>query len=99
MQNTVEQTVEQQAKRLRRSKVGAVVSDKMDKTVVVLVERKVKHPMFHKYYTRSKKYMAHDETSVSHVGDKVLIVETRPLSKRKRWKVKEVLSKAQAEAQ
>jgi small subunit ribosomal protein S17 len=95
--NEGEQSVE--AKRLRRTKVGAVVSDKMDKTVVVLVERKIKHPMFHKYYARSKKYMAHDETGISHVGDKVLIVETRPQSKRKRWKVKEVLSKAEVEAQ
>lgn len=81
--------------RLRRSKVGQVLSNKMDKTVVVSVERMVKHPVFRKYYKRSKTYMAHDLENKCGVGDKVLIVETRPLSKNKRWAVREILTKAE----
>lgn len=64
---------------------GVVVSDKMDKTVVVKVDRYVKHPKYGKYYTISKKYKAHDENNVHKVGDKVMIVESRPLSKDKRF--------------
>ena len=78
----------------RKSRDGVVVSDKMDKTVVVLVERRVKHPRYHKTVTRSKRYKAHDETNDVNVGDRVRIVETRPLSKDKRFRVAEVLERA-----
>lgn len=66
---------------------GVVVSDKMDKTVVVRVDRYVKHPKYQKYYTISKKYKAHDEGNTKHVGDKVEIVETRPISKDKTFAI------------
>jgi small subunit ribosomal protein S17 len=71
----------------RRVLQGIVVSDAMDKSVVVKVERKIKHPLYKKYIRRSKKYMAHDEDNSVKVGDKVSIRETRPLSKRKCWEV------------
>ena len=73
---------------------GIVVSDKMDKTVVVRVERLVRHPVYHKTVKRRKKFKAHDETNQCGVGDKVLLIESRPLSRDKRWRVKEVLAKA-----
>jgi len=78
----------------RKEFIGTVVSDKMDKTVVVMVETLVKHPLYGKYVKRRKKYMAHDENNECRVGDKVLIEETRPLSKRKRWRVKQILERA-----
>jgi small subunit ribosomal protein S17 len=78
---------------LRKQRVGIVVSDKMDKTVVVLVERRLKHPIYKKYITRSKKFLAHDEKNECQIGDKVLIMETRPLSRRKRWRVVEIIEK------
>ncbi len=78
----------------RKEFIGVVVSDKMDKTVVVMVERLVKHPLYGKYIKRRKKYMAHDEKNECKIGDKVLIEETRPLSRRKRWRVKKILEKA-----
>ncbi len=78
----------------RKTLTGVVVSDKMEKSVVVLVERRVLHKRFKKYITRSKKYMAHDEEQICRVGDKVLIEETRPLSKRKRWRVRSIIEKA-----
>ncbi len=78
----------------RKIRVGTVISDKMDKTVIVGVERKVAHPLYGKKMTRTKKYYAHDEESVAHIGDTVRIVETRPLSKTKRWRVAEVLEQA-----
>ena len=73
---------------------GTVVSDKMDKTVVVRVERLVRDPYYEKYVRRYSRFMAHDETNACRVGDKVRIIEHRPLSKRKRWKVQETLAKA-----
>ncbi|MBX6391855.1 MAG: 30S ribosomal protein S17 [Burkholderiales bacterium] len=76
---------------------GRVVSDKMDKTVTVLVERRVKHPLYGKYITRSKKYHAHDENNEIRQGDLVVIEECRPISKTKTWKVTKVLEKAKAE--
>jgi small subunit ribosomal protein S17 len=76
-----------------RTKVGTVVSNKMQKTVVVAVENLVKHGMYQKYIKRTSKFLAHAENPLN-VGDRVLIEETRPLSKRKRWNVKEVLEKA-----
>jgi len=78
----------------RKEFIGTVVSDKMDKTVVVMVETLVKHPLYGKYVKRRKKYMAHDENNECRVGDKVLIEETRPLSRRKRWRVKQILERA-----
>ena len=71
----------------RRVMQGVVVSDKGDKTIVVRVERRVMHPLYKKFITRSKKYMAHDEANAFKVGDTVRIVECRPLSARKRWEV------------
>ncbi len=79
---------------LRKERTGLVVSDKMDKTVTVLVETKSKHPLYKKTVTRSKKYKAHDELNECGVGDKVLIVETRKLSKDKYFRVVEILEKA-----
>ncbi len=73
-----------------------VVSDKMDKTVVVRVERLVKDPTYKKYVRRYSRFMAHDESNACGVGDRVRIIEHRPLSKRKRWKVQETLQKAAA---
>ena len=75
-------------------RVGIVVSDKMDKTVTVAIERLVQHPRYKKYIRRTKKVLAHDERNECRVGDKVLIVETRPLSKRKRWRVCKILERA-----
>ena len=79
---------------MRRILVGTVVSDKMDKTVVVRVERLVRDPMYHKYVRRYSKFMAHDEGNACSMGDRVRIIEHRPISKRKRWKVQETLVKA-----
>ena len=77
-----------------RTKVGVVVSNKMQKTVVVAVENLVQHGMYQKYIRRTSKFLAHAENPGINVGDRVLIEETRPLSKRKRWSVREVLEKA-----
>lgn len=79
---------------LKRTLTGIVSSDKMEKTVVVMVNRRFKHPIYGKYVTRRKKYMAHDSDSACSIGDKVLIEESRPMSARKRWMVKEIIEKA-----
>ncbi len=79
---------------LRKSRIGLVVSDKMDKTVVVAVVTKVKHPLYKKYITKTKKFKAHDELNECRIGDKVKITETRPLSKDKCWRVAEIIEKA-----
>jgi small subunit ribosomal protein S17 len=78
---------------IRKSKVGTIVSDAMDKTVVVRVERLVLHPVYKKYTKRATTYKAHDEKNEFHVGDKVEIVETRPLSKDKRWRVLKLIER------
>ena len=78
----------------KRELVGEVISDKMDKTIVVEVARRVRHPRYQKVMTLYKKFYAHDEKSEAGVGDKVRIVETRPLSKLKRWRLAGVLEKA-----
>jgi small subunit ribosomal protein S17 len=78
----------------RKTQVGVVVSDKMDKTVVVKVDRLVKHPIYNKYIKRTAKYKAHDNDNSCHIGDRVMIVETRPLSKDKRWKVRQIIEKS-----
>jgi small subunit ribosomal protein S17 len=79
---------------LRKTRIGVVISNKMDKTVNVAIERKVPHPIYKKYYKKTTKLMAHDEKNVCQVGDKVKIMETRPLSLRKRWRLVEVVEKA-----
>ncbi len=79
---------------LRKERVGVVVSDKMDKTVVVAVTDKAKHPVYKKTITRTKKFKAHDELNECGVGDKVRITETRKLSKDKNWRVSEIIEKA-----
>jgi small subunit ribosomal protein S17 len=81
----------------KKERSGVVVSDKMDKTVVVLVERLVQHPIYKKYIRQRKKYKAHDPENRCHVGDQVQIVETRPLSREKRWLVRSILKQATAE--
>jgi small subunit ribosomal protein S17 len=78
----------------RKTREGLVVSDKMDKTVVVAVEDRVKHPLYGKVIRRTTKYKAHDENNTAGVGDRVLLMETRPLSATKRWRVVEVLERA-----
>lgn len=78
----------------RRTVIGLVVSDKMDKTISVEITHKIKHPDYKKYLNRSKKIKAHDENNTAKVGDKVLVMETRPLSKTKRYRLVEVLEEA-----
>jgi small subunit ribosomal protein S17 len=80
-------------KEQRKSLVGRVTSDKMDKTVVVIVERTVRHPLYGKVLQRAKKYKAHDEQNECHIGDRVRIVESRPLSREKRWRVAEIVER------
>ena len=79
---------------LRKTRVGVVISDKMDKTVVVAVEQKVKHPLYKKYILRTKKFKVHDENNECGIGDTVKVMETRPLSKDKRWRLVEIIEKA-----
>lgn len=81
----------------RKERQGVVVSDKMDKTVVVLVERLVQHPAYKKYVRQRKKYKAHDPENRCRIGDQVSIVETRPLSREKRWLVRSILKQAATE--
>jgi len=78
----------------KRTIKGVVVSNKMEKTIVVRAERLVKHPIFHKYLRRYVKYKAHDEDNSCQIGDKVLIVESRPLSRDKRWRMRAILGRA-----
>lgn len=78
----------------RKTRIGKVVSDKMDKTVVVAVERLVQHPLYKKAVKKTVKFKAHDENNESHIGDTVEIMEIRPLSKDKRWRVVEILERA-----
>ena len=78
----------------RKTRVGKVVSDKMDKTIVVAIADSVQHPLYKKIVNRTIKFKAHDEKNECGVGDKVLIMETRPLSKDKRWRVVEIIEKA-----
>lgn len=78
----------------RKTRIGRVVSDKMDKTIVVAVETKVRHPLYGKTVNRTTKFKAHDENNECKINDKVLIMETRPLSKDKRWRLVEIVEKA-----
>ena len=79
---------------LRKERVGVVVSNKMDKSVVIMVERKVKHPKYGKFVKKSSKFMAHDEKNECNIGDTVRIMETRPLSKNKCWRLVEIVERA-----
>ena len=79
---------------LRKERTGTVVSNKMDKSITVRVDRKLKHPVYGKFMRKSKKFTAHDEKNECGVGDTVKIMETRPLSKQKRWRLVEVIEKA-----
>lgn len=81
-------------RKMRRQVIGTIVSNKMDRSVVVQVERLVKHPLYKKYIRRRNKYMAHDNENTCQIGDRVLITETRPLSKVKRWRVSRIIEKA-----
>ena len=78
----------------RKTRIGHVVSDKMDKTIVVAVETFVKHPIYNKRFKKTTKFKAHDELNQCHIGDTVKIMETRPLSKDKRWRLVEIIEKA-----
>ena len=89
-----DQMSEQQ--KIQRTLTGRVVSDKMDKTITVLIERRVTHPLYGKIVTRSKKYHAHDENNECHEGDLVTIEECRPISKTKAWRVAKLVEKARA---
>ncbi|MDH7577516.1 MAG: 30S ribosomal protein S17 [Bacillota bacterium] len=80
----------------RKTRIGRVVSDKMDKTVVVAVETLVRHPLYGRTVRRTKKFKAHDEENSCRIGDQVRIMETRPMSKEKRWRVMEILERAEA---
>ena len=79
---------------LRKTRVGKVVSDKMDKTIVVAIEDNVKHPLYKKIVKRTYKLKAHDENNESNIGDRVKVMETRPLSKDKRWRLVEIIERA-----
>ncbi len=79
---------------LRKTRIGVVVSSKMDKTITVAIERKVPHPIYKKYFKKTTKLMAHDEKQECTLGDRVKIMETRPLSKNKRWRLVEIVEKA-----
>jgi small subunit ribosomal protein S17 len=91
--DVAEQVETARSQRPRTQKVGRVVSDKMDKTVVVAVDSVRRHPLYHKRITRTSKFMAHDENNACQPGDVVRIEETRPLSRRKRWVVREIVEK------
>jgi len=79
---------------LRKERIGIVTSDKMQKSIVVAVERKVKHPKYGKFVKKTTKFVAHDENNDCHIGDTVKIMETRPLSKNKNWRLVEVIERA-----
>jgi len=78
----------------RKTKIGRVLSDKMNKSRVIVAERSVQHPLYGKFIKKTSKFMVHDENNESHVGDVVRIVETRPLSRNKRWRLIEIIEKA-----
>lgn len=90
----MENTNQTLTRSLRKEKVGRVVSNKMDKSITVAVERKEKHPIYGKFVTKTTKFMAHDEKNECGIGDTVRIMETRPLSKNKRWRLVEILERA-----
>lgn len=89
--STTPTTVE---RNLRKERIGIVTSDKMNKSITVTVERRVMHPKYHKFVKRTSKFMAHDEKGEAHIGDTVRIMETRPVSKLKRWRLVEIMERA-----
>jgi small subunit ribosomal protein S17 len=86
--------MEEQTRNLRKTRVGIVTSNKMQKTIAVTTERRLRHPMYGKFVKKSKSYIAHDENNDAHIGDVVKIMETRPLSKLKRWRLVEIIERA-----
>jgi len=86
--------MEQVVRKFRKERVGKVTSNKMDKSISVMVERKIKHPLYGKFVKKSNSFMAHDEKNECQIGDIVRIMETRPLSKNKRWRLVEIIEKA-----
>jgi len=95
--NNESQTAEKKnsvKRNMRKTRTGLVVSNKMDKSIVVAVEKRVIHPLYKKFYKRTTKFMAHDEKNECSIGDKVLIMETKPLSLKKRWRLVKVVEKA-----
>jgi small subunit ribosomal protein S17 len=86
--------MEELKRNLRKERVGRVVSDKMEKSCVITVERKVKHPMYGKFMKKTSKLMVHDENNQCGIGDTVRVMETRPLSKNKRWRLVEIIERA-----
>lgn len=89
-----QQTTTDNERAARKQRVGSVISSKMDRTIIVAVERRVSHPLYGKQVVRTKKYYAHDEDNAAREGDVVRIMETRPLSKLKRWRLVEIVEKA-----
>ena len=83
-----------ESRNLRKERVGQVVSNKMDKTITITVQRKVKHPMYGKFIGKTSKFTAHDEKNECGIGDMVRVMETRPLSKNKRWRLVEIIERA-----
>lgn len=86
-------TDESQKRGRRKTRIGKVVSNKMDKSIIVAIERKIIHPIYKKYFKKTTKFMAHDQNNIANIGDIVKIMETRPLSARKRWRLVEVIEK------
>ena len=93
MMSAREQKIEARRPARRKVRIGKVVSSKMEKSIVVSIERSVPHPIYKKYFKRSSKLMAHDEKREAGIGDKVRIMETRPLSKRKKWRLVDIIEK------
>jgi small subunit ribosomal protein S17 len=83
-----------EGRNIRKTRTGLVTSNKMDKTITVSIEKRLQHPIYGKFVRKSKKFVAHDESNDCNIGDRVRIMETRPLSKRKRWRLVEVLERA-----
>ncbi|MEI8202095.1 MAG: 30S ribosomal protein S17 [Bacteroidota bacterium] len=83
-----------ETRKLRKEKTGIVVSNKMDKSIIVVVQRQIKHPIYGKFIKKTTSFMAHDEKNESNIGDSVLIAETRPLSKNKCWRLVEIIERA-----
>jgi small subunit ribosomal protein S17 len=94
MEHTEEETETSPERNARKERVGVVESDKMDKTITVSVRRQMKHPMYGKYLERSSTFMVHDEENDADEGDTVRIMETRPISKNKRWRLVEIIERA-----
>ena len=94
MSETSENTAQKASVDTKKGRIGRVVSDKMQKTIVIAIERKIMHPMYGKFIKRTKHYSVHDERGEAHVGDLVKVMETRPISKTKRWRLVEIIEKA-----